>query len=191
MASAAEDVVNGRPVAAWFQLIIPAMDKDLGSTLLHTTRARLLHDYPAQIRACLDILTDADLWWRPSEQANAVANLVIHLAGSNRYHLEEAIGGRNVGRDRTSEFSARDSCSRTELLTIWNASLRASEDVLDGLSPEQLMETTDRTGKPTTFAQILMHVSHHNAVHLGQIVWITKLLHPGALDELWMKVRDK
>ena len=88
------------PGAASIQLIIPAMDKDLGSTLLHMTRVRLLHDYPAQINACLDILTDAELWWRPSEQANAVANLVIHLAGSNRYHLEEAIRDRNVGRNR-------------------------------------------------------------------------------------------
>ena len=167
------------------------MDTDLGSTLLHMTRVRLLHDYPAQIGACLDILTDAELWWRPSEQANAVANLVMHLAGSNRYHLEEAIGGRNVGRDRAAEFSARGTSSRTELVAIWNESLRASESVLNGLTPEQLMDTTDRTGKVTTLAQILLHVTHHNAVHLGQIVWITKLLHAGALDELWMKARDK
>jgi uncharacterized damage-inducible protein DinB len=167
------------------------MDKDLGSTLLHTTRVRLLQDYPAQIGACLDILTDAELWWRPSEHANAVANLVIHLAGSNRYHLEEAIGGRSVGRDRAAEFSARESCSRAELLTLWRESLEASQEVLDGLTSDRLMDTTDRTGKLTTFAQILLHVTHHNAVHLGQIVWITKLLHAGALDELWMKVRDK
>ena len=167
------------------------MDKDLGSTLLHMTRVRLLQDYPAQIGACLDILSDGELWWRPSEQANAVANLVIHLAGSNRFHLQEGIGGQSVGRDRAAEFSARQTYSRAELLAIWNDSLRGSEDVLNQLTPERLMETTDRTGKTTTFAQILMHVTHHNAVHLGQIVWITKLLHAGALDELWMKMREK
>ena len=170
-----------------FQLIIAAMERDLGSTLLHLTRVRLLHDYPGQISACLDVLTDTELWWRPSEQANAAANLVLHLSGSNRYHLVQAIGGRDVGRDRDKEFSARDSCSRGELLSIWSESLKATDDVLAGLDPERLMETTDRTGKLTTYAQILLHVTHHNAVHLGQIVWITKLLHPGALDEIWMK----
>lgn len=185
------NLLNAWTEATWFQLIIPAMDKDLGSTLLHMTRVRLLHDYPVQISTCLDTLSDAELWWRPSEQANAVANLVIHLAGSNRYHLEEAIEGRSVGRDRAAEFSARQTHTRADLLTIWNESLRASEDVLNRLTPARLMETTDRTGKVTTFAQILLHVTHHNAVHLGQIVWITKLLHVGALDELWMKVRDK
>jgi len=53
------------------------------------------------------------------------------------------------------------------------------------------MESTDRTGKATTYGQILLHVTHHNAAHMGQIVWITKMLHPGALDELWMKSRAR
>jgi uncharacterized damage-inducible protein DinB len=176
-------------LAADFQLIIAAMERDLGSTLLHMTRVRLLHDYPGQIGACLDVLTDTELWWRPSEHANAVANLVLHLSGSNRYHLAQAIGGRDVGRDRDREFSARESCSRSELLSIWNESLKTTEEVLISMDSERLMETTDRTGKLTTYAQILLHVTHHNAVHLGQIVWITKLLHPGAIDEIWMKAR--
>jgi uncharacterized damage-inducible protein DinB len=179
----------GGRAATHFQLIIAAMERDLGSTLLHMTRVRLLHDYPGQIGACLDVLTDTELWWRPSEQANAVANLVLHLSGSNLYHLAQAIGGHDVGRDRAGEFSARNSCSRTELLSTWNQSLKTTEDVLDGLNPARLMDTTDRTGKVTTYAQILLHVTHHNAVHLGQIVWITKQLHPGALDEIWMKAR--
>jgi uncharacterized damage-inducible protein DinB len=173
------------------QLIIAAMERDLGSTLLHMTRVRLMHDYPAQITACLDVLTDEELWWRPSEQANAVANLVLHLSGSNRYHLEQVIGGRDLVRDRAAEFSARDTCSRAELLSTWDGALRGIDEVLGGLDPARLMDTTDRTGKVTTYAQILLHVTHHNAVHLGQIVWITKLLHPGALDDIWMKVRDR
>ncbi len=167
------------------------MERDLGSTLLHVSRLRLLHDYPQQIEACLDVLTDEQLWWRPNDQANAVANLVLHLVGSNRYHLEQTIGGRDVGRDREAEFTARGTCSRVELLSAWTDGLRATEDVLNGLDPARLMDTTDRTGKITTYAQILLHVTHHNAVHLGQIVWITKMLHPGALDELWMTVRDR
>jgi uncharacterized damage-inducible protein DinB len=51
---------------------------------------------------------------------------------------------------------------------------------------------TDRTGKAgTTFAQILLHVTHHNAVHLGQIVFATKMLKEGAIDDLWRKVSHR
>jgi uncharacterized damage-inducible protein DinB len=165
------------------------MERDLNATLLHLTRVRLTQDYPAQINACLDVLTDQELWWRPNEQANAVANLVVHLSWSNRYYLEQVIGGRDVGRNRAAEFAARDGFPKAKLLETWQHSLRIAEEILDGLQPERLMETTDRTGKVATYSQLLLHVTHHNAAHMGQIVWITKMLHPGALDELWMKSR--
>jgi uncharacterized damage-inducible protein DinB len=167
------------------------MERDLDSTVLHLTRVRLSQDYPAQINACLDVLTDDELWWRPHEQANAVANLVVHLSWSNRYYLEQVIGGGDIGRNRDAEFAARDAFSKAKLLETWQHSLRVTEEILNRLEPGRLMETTDRTGKPTTYGQLLLHVTHHNAAHMGQIVWITKMLHPGALDELWMKSRAR
>jgi len=167
------------------------MERDLNSTLLHLTRVRLTQDYPAQINACLDVLTDEELWWRPNEQANAVANLVVHLSWSNRYYLEQVIGGRDIGRNREAEFAARDGFPKARLLETWQHSLRVTEEILSGLDPSRLMETTDRTGKMTTYGQLLLHVTHHNAAHMGQIVWITKMLHPGVLDELWMKSRAR
>ena len=167
------------------------MERDLNSTLLHLTRVRLTQDYPTQINACLAVLTDDELWWRPNEQANAVANLVVHLSWSNRYYLEQVIGGRDIGRNREAEFAARDGFPKARLLETWQHSLRVTEEILSGLDPSRLMETTDRTGKMTTYGQLLLHVTHHNAAHMGQIVWITKMLHPGMLDELWMKSRAR
>ena len=167
------------------------MERDLNSTLLHLTRVRLIEDYPAQINTCLDVLTDEELWWRPNEQANAVANLVVHLSWSNRYYLEQVIGGRDIGRNREAEFTTRDGFPKARLRETWQHSLRVTEEILNGLQPARLMETTDRTGKVTTYGQLLLHVTHHNAAHMGQIVWITKMLHPGALDELWMKSRTR
>ena len=63
--------------------------------------------------------------------------------------------------------------------------------VLDGLQPSQLSDTTDRTGKVSTYAQILLHVTHHNAAHMGQIVWMTKMLQPGAVDDIWIKMQAR
>ena len=163
----------------------------LESTLLHIARTRLLKDYPGQINACLDVLHDDDIWWRPNEQSNAVGNLVLHLSGSNRYYLEQAIGGRDIGRNRDAEFAAREGISRDQVRATWDESVRICETILNGLEPSQMMQATDRTGKETTYAQILLHVTHHNAAHMGQIVWITKMRHAGALEELWMKMRTR
>jgi uncharacterized damage-inducible protein DinB len=151
----------------------------------------LTQDYPAQINTCLGVLSDDDLWWRPNEQSNAVANLVIHLSWSNRYYFEQAIAGREVGRNRDAEFAARDGYPKAKVLETWQASLQVVNDVLGGMDAARLMETTDRTGKVTTYAQLLLHVTHHNAVHMGQIVWITKMRHAGALDDIWMKARTR
>ena len=167
------------------------MSHDLESTVLHVSRLRLITDYPGQIDACLNILTDDELWWRPNEPSNAVANLVLHLSGSNRYYFENVIAGRDVPRDRAAEFAARHNYSRATIVETWTAARRVTEDVLTAMQPSQLMQTTDRSGKTATYAQILLHVTHHNAAHMGQIVWMTKMLHPTDVDELWMKMQGR
>jgi len=165
------------------------MDRTLESTVLHIVRTRLVQDYPAQINFCLDLLTDDEIWWRPNDQANAVANLVVHLSWSNRYYLEEVIAERSIGRNRDEEFSARGGLTKAQVREIWDHSCRTVEQILNGIDPAQMTQVTDRTGKQTTFGQILLHVSHHNATHMGQIVWVTKMLHAGAVNEIWRKVR--
>ena len=144
------------------------MTHTLESTLLHLARTRLVKDYPGQIDACLEVLTDEDVWWRPNEQANAAGNLLLHLAGSNRYYLEQVIGGRDIGRDRDAEFAARSGYSKAQLKAIWEETRLITEGILNGLEPSQMLQTTERTGKLTTYAQILLHVTHHNAAHMGQ-----------------------
>ena len=167
------------------------MDRTLDATLLHLVRLRLTKDYPGQIDACLESLTDEQIWWRPNEQANAVGNLVLHLAGSNHFYLDHAVGGHPLVRDRDAEFATRETIAKNELRRRWQASVSATDAVLAALEPSRMIETTDRTGKTTTIAQILLHVTHHNATHMGQIVWITKMLQPGTLDDIWMKMRTK
>jgi uncharacterized damage-inducible protein DinB len=167
------------------------MDHTPESTVLHIARKRLVEDYPEQIRTCLDALTDEQLWWRPNEHSNAVGNLVVHLAGSNRYYLEHVIGGHEDVRNRAAEFAMRGGRSKAELRKHWDDSVRSTERALHAFNPSRLTESTERTGKTTTFAQILLHVSHHNAVHMGQIVYIAKQLNPTAIDDIWMKMRGR
>jgi uncharacterized damage-inducible protein DinB len=173
----------------WFQNIIDVVERTLESTLLHIMKIRMVQDFPRQINACLDLLSDDELWWRPNEHANSTANLVLHLAASNRYYFEEILAGRPVTRDRDAEFAVRGGQSKVQIRAAWDESTSAVAAVLNALEPSQMMQATDRTGKTTTFAQVLLHVSHHNATHMGQILWATKELHPGALDDIGRKLR--
>jgi uncharacterized damage-inducible protein DinB len=167
------------------------MERTLESTILHVARMRLVHDYPTQIATCLAHLTEDQLWWRPNDRANAVGNLVLHLAGSNRYYLAHVIAGEENHRDREAEFRVRGGSSKADVHAVWDDSVMLTKRVLDGLDESRMMEATDRSGKMTTFAQILLHVTHHTAVHTGQIVYVTKLLAPGTIDDIWMKARSR
>lgn len=161
------------------------------STLLHNARTRLVSDYPAQVRACLQSLDDGQIWWRPNENANAIGNLVLHLCGSNRHFIGKGIGGLEFARDRTAEFTERTPVPKDELLRRFDEMVAEVDRVLGELDPASLMETTDRTGKTTTYVQILLHVTQHVAAHMAQIVYATKLLKEGAVDDLWMKTRSQ
>ena len=160
------------------------MDAPLDAEFLEIVRSRLLNEYPRQIRTCLDALTEDEVWWRPNDQANAVGNLVLHLAGSNQYYLGHAIGGGADVRDRDAEFGARGGRSKAEVLRVYDDARATVQRVLDTLRPSRLVETTNATGRSSSFARILLHVTHHNALHIGQIIWVTKLRQPGALQEL-------
>jgi uncharacterized damage-inducible protein DinB len=167
------------------------MERTLDSTVLHLVRSRMVEDYPTQIGQCLAVMTEEDMWWRPDEKSNALGNIMLHLIGSNRLYIGYGVGGRAVERDRASEFTARGNVSRAHLIDAWTETVRMMREVFDGLDPARLMEQTDRTGKMTPIASILLHASHHTAAHMGQVVWITKMRHPGALDELWIRTRDQ
>jgi uncharacterized damage-inducible protein DinB len=171
-------------------LMTETIVRTLDSTVLHVVRTRLVTDYPNQIRECVAVLDEAQLWWRPNEQANAIGNLILHLAGSTRFYIAHAIGGAAFNRDRDAEFAAREPVSRPELMRRFDEVWTEVERVLGTLDPARLMETTDRTGKSTTHAQILLHVLGHVATHTGQIVYATKLLKAGAIHELWQKTRS-
>jgi len=167
------------------------MERTLEGTLLHLVRSRLVDDYPSQIGQCLELVTEEDVWWRPDEKSNALGNILLHLIGSNRLYVGYGVGGRTLERDRAAEFTARGNPGRAPVVAAWNDTVQMMRDVLDGLDPSRMMERTDRTGKTTTLASILLHASHHTAAHMGQVVWITKMRHPGGLDELWIRTRDR
>jgi len=158
------------------------MPDTLDAFLLQHITTRLVGEFPSQVERCLEVLGDDDIWWRPHEQSNAVGNLVLHVAGSNRHFVEHVIGGAPGVRDRDAEFAARSGSTKADLVQLWSDVAARVERVLRTLTPDRLLQpTADRN---RSVIDVLLHVTHHNALHIGQIVWITKLRRPGAIHEL-------
>jgi len=160
---------------------------ELGRALLDEAHERLVKGFPAQVLACLDLLSDDQIWWRGDDGSNSVGNLVLHVCGSSRHFLGRGLGGSDYVRDRPREFAERRPLPKDELERLVRETAEETRRVLDGLDPVRLLETSDRTGETYTTLILVQRTSHHWAVHTGQIVYATKMLQPGAVDELWYR----
>lgn len=154
---------------------------------LESLRNRILRVYPGQIRKCLEQLTDEQIWWRPNETSNSIGNLVLHLTGSLNLYLNRLIGGIAYTRDREAEFAERRPLPKTELLALFDEMLRNGETTFGALTVERLSAPSPDAPKNVVLFEDIISIATHVSTHTGQIVWITKMLAEGSLDEVWMR----
>ena len=157
------------------------------SIVLEAIRQRITKTFPEQITACVQELTDDQLWWRPNESSNSVGNLLLHLSGSLRHFLSKTVGGMAYERDRPAEFRDREHMSKEQVLRIFQETIDQADQIFASFSQSRLLDSTpEPTYNPTIF-HLFYNVSLHLATHAGQIIFITKMFKEGAIDELWIR----
>jgi len=161
--------------------------KNLSDVALAALHGRITRILPAQIRECVEELTDEHLWWRPNEHTNSVGNLVLHLSGSMRHYLSRGVGGIEYNRDRPAEFAERGPVPRTQLLATFDETIGQAAGILTTFDTSRFLSPTDEQDYVPTLFDLIYNISIHLATHTGQIVYITKMLKEGSLDELWIK----
>ena len=164
---------------------------DLASPTLEALRMRIARVLPAQVQAALEKLDDAQIWWRPNEKSNSVGNLVLHLSGSLNHYLNRNLGGLDYNRDRDAEFSARGPMPRQQLMAIFDDMVAKAEQTLAKVTPESLTGPSTDPERNTYLIEDLIGMLTHVSTHSGQILWITKMLREGALDEVWMRTHKR
>jgi uncharacterized damage-inducible protein DinB len=157
---------------------------DIKAVALEALRVRVTKVLPAQIKSCLDQLDDAQLWWRPNEKSNSVGNLTLHVCGAVQHFLNRGVGGQEYKRDRPAEFSTT-SLAKAELLAILDESISKAEQTFASLEASRLSDPSTEPTYYSTLFEDLFGVAIHVAVHTGQIVYITKMIKEGSIDDLW------
>jgi len=163
----------------------------LASVALAALRLRITNILPTQIRECIVQLDEDQLWWRPNETSNSVGNLVLHVCGSTRHYLSRSIGGIDYNRDRPAEFSERGPVPKAQLAAIFDETIAEAAEVLDRFDTARFLDPTGEPSYYLTLFDQLLGISIHLATHTGQIIYVTKLLKDGALDELWIRAHKK
>jgi uncharacterized damage-inducible protein DinB len=130
--------------------------------------------YLPRISRALEILPAADLWWRPHGDITSFGNLLLHLEGNVRQWILSGLGGIADGRDRASEFSAREGASAEACFAALSATVREAAELIARLPADELERACTIQGNPTTVRAAVYHVVEHFSWHTGQMVWMAK-----------------
>ncbi|HEY2091028.1 MAG TPA: DUF1572 family protein [Thermoanaerobaculia bacterium] len=156
------------------------------TTALDALRIRIAKVLPAEVRDCLALLDEEQIWWRPNEQSNSVGNIILHVSGSLNYFLNRNLGGIEYNRDRDAEFGERRSIPKAELLAIFDDMVAKAEQTLDRMTVDRLGDVSPEPKMHKTVMDDIINIAVHLANHVGQILWITKMLRGDAVHEVWM-----
>ncbi len=161
------------------------------ATTVQAMRVRITRAFPDQIRAAVAQLTDEQIWWRPNEQSNSVGNLVLHLTGSLNHYVNRQIGGIPFERHRDAEFAERKRIPRDELMAGFDEMVANAEKTFASLTPDRLGQASPEPKMSSILAEDIVGVVTHISAHAAQILWITKALREGALDEVWIRTHKQ
>lgn len=120
-------------------------------------------------------------WHPPADSANSIGVLVVHVCGNAEDNLIRTLCGRDVTRDRTSEFAGHP-VSASDLVARWAALQARLVKELGALPAERLDESLHHPRRGALCGRdVLIVVARHAAEHLGQAE-LTR--------DLWLATQD-
>jgi uncharacterized damage-inducible protein DinB len=137
---------------------------------------RLLDSYFRRIAESTRGLDAEQLWWRPHEGANSVANLLLHLEGNLSQWVLEGLAGEPYERHRDGEFAAREAATGEALRGRLGRVIERCLAAVAALDDAQLRASLRIQGYDVTGLAALYHAVEHASYHTGQIVALSKQL---------------
>lgn len=142
--------------------------------LAHSTKK--LHQMSGHIEACLDRLSDDQIWSRGAAHENSIGNLVLHLCGNARQWIWAGVGGEKDVRDRDSEFSVQGGLSGADLIAHLKQTVDRAGVILEGVTAVRLLDVINPQNGPVSVLDAIYQVVGHFQQHTGQIIFATKIL---------------
>lgn len=125
---------------------------------------------------------DEELMWQYNEASNSMATIVKHMWGNMMSRWTDFLtsDGEKEWRQRDAEFE-NDIKSREELLSKWNEGWNCLFNALNSLTDADLNKIVYIRNEPHTVVDAINRQLAHYSSHIGQIVYIGKMI----CDEEW------
>ncbi len=122
-------------------------------------------------------LDEAQLHWQFNEESNSIAMIVQHLAGNMLSRFTDFLtsDGEKPWRKRDAEFEGQQ-LNAGEVLTLWQEGWDCFFAALSSLKPENLDQIVYIRNEGHTVTEALNRQLAHYPYHIGQIIFIAKML---------------
>lgn len=130
-------------------------------------------------------LTDEKIFWQFNDECNSIATIVKHLSGNmlSRWTNFLTEDGEKESRNRDAEFE-NDIKSRQALLDKWNEGWQCFLKVLNSLTEDDLEKEIFIRNQAHTVTEAINRQLAHYSYHIGQIVFIGKMV----CDNNWISL---
>lgn len=125
----------------------------------------------------IDQLDDAQLFWQYNEASNSIAVMVNHLRGNmmSRWTDFLTTDGEKPWRERDLEFESVIK-TREELMAKWNEGWACLFDALKAINEDNFNTTIYIRNQAHTITDAINRQLAHYAYHVGQIVYLGRML---------------
>jgi hypothetical protein len=123
-------------------------------------------------------VADKDFFHKPGPESNSIAAIVKHVGGNlaSRWTDFLTSDGEKPWRDRDNEFIIGANDSRQNLMAIWEKGWTTVFNSLAALKEEDLLGKIRIRGEEHSVLQAIHRSLTHSAYHVGQIVYLSRLL---------------
>lgn len=122
-------------------------------------------------------LTEDQLFWHYNEDSNSIATIVKHLWGNmlSRWTDFLTTDGEKEWRNRDTEFE-NDITTKEEMIAKWNEGWNCLLKTLNSLTTQDLQKIIYIRNQGHTVTEAINRQLAHYPYHIGQIVFIGKML---------------
>lgn len=122
-------------------------------------------------------LEDQDLFWRYNEDSNSIAIIVKHLWGNmlSRWTDFLTSDGEKEWRERDEEFEGND-VTREEIIKQWDEGWKCLFNALSSVNEDNFNQTVYIRDEAHTIMDAFNRQLAHYCVHIGQIMFIGKMI---------------
>lgn len=130
-------------------------------------------------------LTDKELFWQYNAESNSIAVIVNHLWGNMKSRWTDFLSsdGEKEWRNRDLEFEDVIQ-SRNGLLEKWNDGWQCLFDALNSINEENFNSVIYIRNQGHTIIEAINRQLAHYAYHVGQIVFLGKMIKGSAWESL-------